>query len=79
MHVIKRGAFAYTCISTHVVSVLFVDTVHSSAVLLFQHTAEPRGSAASHLMISSEIKQKYDSAPVFYHWQSAGTSSFIQV
>lgn len=87
-HVVKGGAFAHTCTSTHAVGVLFEDAVQSSqgenkkceaAMLLFECTVGLRGSAVSNLMISSDIKQKYYSAHVFSHWQGAATSSNIQV
>ncbi len=73
MHVLKGGAFAYTCTATRVVSMLFVDTVKSpqskkncvAAKLLLWYTERPRGSAASHLTTSSDIKLQYYSTHVF--------------
>lgn len=50
---------------SHLRSVLLVDTFESlkgkqAAMLLFQQTLEPRGSAASHLMISCDLKKERD-------------------
>lgn len=62
----KSGALAHTCVFTHAGSLFLVDTALfpqdknkcAAAVLSFQQTVEPRGSAASHLVINCDIKKK---------------------